>query len=291
MCWRLSRQRSTVICILNWLMNFEREMDMDYSNSPPPDMKGKLVKFIVKMLVLTEKFLPIFMSALSGLDPSFPTNIFEFMHNENARAFQISPYIYRVLLMLGNYLVWHIISTIGMFFSLEMLITFEIVRNYVFFVMRFSETRTYPKWYRVSKFYRKIQLLMQLFNETHAGSIMLYLLLVACSGQIICSYVSIRSSGIPLPIVIILILETIDAYVIIIGVYEFAADVNTTSSKLVEKLRRRRDGKTGIVQKFMDSLPVLRVGFGSANHIDKSTPLVFVNFNHARLVDLLLLKQ
>jgi len=67
----------------------------------------------------------------------------------------------------------------------------------------------------------------------------------------------------------------VDTNFLIVGVFGFAARVHSTSKKVTKKLKvNERKMKRRIV----DSLPVLKIGFGSANFVDETTPIVNLNF-------------
>ncbi|CAL8121244.1 unnamed protein product [Orchesella dallaii] len=252
----------------------------------PSDGKRKLVDFISWVYVITLKCLPVLLSLVSGIDPSFPTNIFELLNRSEIWEAPAVKYTYRVVIMIGNYFAWHLVTLLGIFFALIFLVTFESARAYLLSLLNFS----LKEWNGLKRIYRRVQLLLKLFNEVHASNIIINFLLVVGFAQVMCTYICIRSSGIPLPVIIVLIFEILDCYILILGVYGFAGDVNTTSIIVLETMRCKLVGGNKIVRKELQSFSELKTGFGTANYIKKMTPLVFINFNHARIVDLLLLR-
>ncbi|CAL8121246.1 unnamed protein product [Orchesella dallaii] len=283
MCWNLYNTNAEVVSLLNGFILVDTELKMG-GKQQPEDGKRKLAHFICRMFIITIKCLPVFLAILSGIVPSFPTNAFEFLNSCEIWENSAVKYIYRVALMIGNYFAWHLVATLGFFFALKFLVTFESARVYQLSLLNFSV----KEWKVLQRVYRKIQLLLQLFNKLHAGGFVVYLLLVVGLGQITCTYICIRYSGIPLPVVIMLLFEVTDCYLIILGVYGFAGDVNTTSIIVLQTLQCKLMGEKKIVRKELKSLSVLKMKFGTANYIDKMTPLVFINFNHGRILDLLL---
>ncbi|CAL8121240.1 unnamed protein product [Orchesella dallaii] len=283
MCWNLYNTHAEVVSLLNGFILVDTELKMG-GTQQPEDGKRKLAQFICKMFIITIKYLPVFQAILSGIDPSLPTNAFEFLNRSEIWEVSDVKYIYRVVIMTSNYFSWHLVAILGFFFALKFLVTFESARVYQLSLLNVSV----KQWKVLQKVYRKIQLLLQLFNKLHASGFVVYLLLVVGLGQITCTYICIRYSGIPLPVAIMLVFEALDCYLVILGVYGFAGDVNTTSKIVLQTLQCKLKGEKKIVRKELKSLSVLKMKFGTANYIDKMTPLIFINFNHGRIVDLLL---
>jgi len=137
-----------------------------------------------------------------------------------------------------------------------------------------------------------MQLLVQFFNQVHAASTVVHLFAFASSIQIISTYTTIPSTGLSVPLLIILLAELLDTYIVFVGVFGYAGKVYLTSETVLEELKRRGKGmKAKKIPKMLRSLPTLKIGFGTGNFIDQTTPLVFLSANNARIVDLLLLKK
>jgi len=145
--------------------------------------------------------------------------------------------------------------------------------------------------------FRRIQLLAQTFNEVHSN-ILISMLIAPSILQIGSMYLVNRGiSGkmeIPIVTLIMMAILIVDGAIAILGIFGIAGEVHRTSKDVIFKLRnideklwRRRNRMVN--KKTLRSVPILKIKFGAANYVEKTTSLKFCEFNIKLVVDLLLL--
>jgi len=136
-----------------------------------------------------------------------------------------------------------------------------------------------------------MQLMSELFNQVHSGSTILQSFVLASAFYIISCY-TIFCSKLSSLILILIFVELLDAVVVFVGLFGYAASDYSTSRKVVDELKQScKVMKFEPVQKAKNALRVMKIGFGSANFIGQTTTLVSLSFNNVRVVDLLLIKK
>ncbi|CAL8121228.1 unnamed protein product [Orchesella dallaii] len=147
-------------------------------------------------------------------------------------------------------------------------------------------------WLKVKNGYDRLRLLVQIFNNVHAKGIIVHLLILLAVGQVLSLYCVIRCVGLPLLNLVTLLFLGFNSYIEVIGVYGCAGEVHGTSKYVRASLKRKsKVVKGNLAQKSMNSLPDLRIRFGSVNFIEVTTPLEFIDFTSSRLVDMLLFSR
>lgn len=94
---------------------------------------------------------------------------------------------------------------------------------------------------------------------------------------------------IPIPLVLFFAVAAMEGMVIILVVYNFAADVNRMSNQMHVKLNANKNVlRNKYFTKFLKSSQKLSVRLGISNFLEKTTPLEVKKFCTDRVVDLLL---
>jgi len=273
--------------VLNGFINLEHKMERD-GKLNPQQFKINLLKWMSRVIVNSGKSYPILCSVAAAINPDFPTNPFAIFNFIELNDCPVQQVLLRGIHFLGNLFLWHEVATTGSFIALEMLAVIASAQMCQVSLLSYKS----HQWSKVIGNYRTMQLLVQLFNQVHAKSIVVQLLFISSVIQIVTTYSIISVFQLPLPMFMILLLELLDGLLTIFGVYGFAGKVYSTSKKVVDELKRRSRGmKDKHGSKLVKSFPELKIGFGVANFIDQTTPLVILSFNNARVVDLLLLKS
>ncbi|CAL8121236.1 unnamed protein product [Orchesella dallaii] len=291
--WTLHTENINTIAMLNGFLKLEEEMEQD-EKIIPKDTRTILITWIGKLLVVSGKCYAVLTSIVSGFDPKFPTNTFALYWPAMESSESVPLHIlHRVVTMAVNLVVWHIISLSGLITCLEMIISMEAARVYQLSLLNYTKTTgCLEMWVKIGQLYRRLRLLIQMFNHVHAKAIVVHLLIFLSVSEVSSVYSLIRCEGIPFPILITLLFIASDAYITIIGVYGCAGVVNKTSKQVTADLRRKSvKVRSCFVKKTMSGFPDLRIGFGSVNFIEVITPLEFLNFNNLRIVDLLLFNR
>ncbi|CAL8121160.1 unnamed protein product [Orchesella dallaii] len=301
MCWKLHSDHDLIAAVLNNLMDLENDM-AKLGKMAKYDSKVKAVQLLSRLLVLTVKYTPILFALSIGLYPNLPTNVLLAFGIGNGLTlngiFLLEQILLRLAIFVANLLVWNSLCTVSVFVVNEMVVTITCARYYQLnplncglSKLRYGVRSQTGAWIRVSKLQKRLYLLVQAFNEAHAKSIMVQLLLLLSVGQIVCIYTAIRSESMPLALFIPQIVEIVDTHMIIFGVFGCAGHLFDTSEMVIAYL----NGQSGlqndkIIRKLVGALRPLRIEFATANFIDSATPLVFMAFNANRVIDLLLLK-
>ncbi len=143
-------------------------------------------------------------------------------------------------------------------------------------------------------FFRQIQLVNYLFNTSHVG-VLVSTLLVTIVSQTTMMYFMLKTfTGLnaPWPITLSNTLYTTDCFIMILGIFGFAAKVHSTSTEVLYKTKKMRVAQTNrTFSKFLKSCPVISIKFGMTNYIEKLTPLRFQDFNIGRFIDFILLEK
>ncbi|CAL8121238.1 unnamed protein product [Orchesella dallaii] len=284
----------SIISVLNGLLKMEEEIEHD-RRMHPKDFRTLLIKWIGKLIVTSGKCYPVLVSIGSGFDPKFPTNALAIYwpDTENLDGGTILTLLHRFVTMVVNLVVWHLITYCGIMTVNEMLVSMEAVLVYQLSLLNYTKvSRSIDTWVKVKHMYSRLRLLIQRFNDVHANGILVHILLLISVSQIVSVYSLIRCGGLQYPILITLLFISFDSYITLIGVFGSAGEVNQTSREVTVGLRRKGfKVKSIMVQKMMKAFPDLRIGFGSVNFIEVTTPLQFLNFNNLRIVDLLLFNR
>ncbi|CAL8121226.1 unnamed protein product [Orchesella dallaii] len=289
-CWILYTDHVSFIAVLNGLLNMERDIVQD-RNMSPEDFRTKIIKWIAKIVLISGKPYAALVSVCTGLDPKFPLNTFK-VYSSNVEVLDFHGFglLYRMLTMLGNLIIWHILSICGIFICLEMLITMEAARVFQLYLLNYTRfSRSTKIWLKIKHFHDRLRLMIQIFNGIHSHRIVVLLLILLSVGQVSSLYCLIRCLELPLPMLTTLVLIVFDSGITIIFVFGCAGELNGTSQLVTAALKRQGSMvKSMLVSKTMTGIADLRIGFGSVNFIERTTPLQYLNFNALRIVDLLL---
>ncbi|CAL8121234.1 unnamed protein product [Orchesella dallaii] len=292
-CWIFQTKHFSLIGVLNGLLKMEEELERD-NKMIPEDFRTKLIKWIAKILVMSGKCYAILLSICTGFDPKFPLNALA-IYSQYLQFWNFGPwnFFYRVLTMFGNLVAWHLLSLCGLITCLEILVSMEAIRVFQLCLPNFSKiSRSVNIWLKIKHIYDRQRILIEIFNSVHANNIVVHLLIFLSVGQVSSVHCLIRCVELPLPILITLVFIVFDTGVAVIAVYGCAGEVNGTSKQITTKLKRKSvKVKSIMIQKTMNSVSELRVGFGNVNFIERTTPLQFLHFNNLRIVDLLLFSR
>ncbi|CAL8121222.1 unnamed protein product [Orchesella dallaii] len=236
-CRTLHTKHVDIVAVLNELLKIEQEMEQDGVTSSH-DSRTIIIKWILNVIVISGKCYSFLGAIGAGYDPKFPTNSFAIYTPDLESLGSIYwNVLFRVLTALINLVVWHILGSLGAIITIEMIV---------------------------------IRLLVQLLNHVHANGFVVHLFIFLSVGQISAMYCLIRCGGLPIPILITLIFIGVDSYVVVIGVYGCAGEVNKTSKQVTEHVKRESDkARHLLVQKTTGGFPDLRVGFGNLNFIER----------------------
>ncbi|CAL8121520.1 unnamed protein product [Orchesella dallaii] len=291
--WTLHKEHRGMVSVLNGLIKLEHQMDRDaVMNSQ--DSRTILVKWIGKIIVRTGKCYAVLGALGAGCDPKFPTNSFAIyvpnLENLDNKFWNI---VFRLVTMVGNFVVWHFAGLLGVIACLTMIVSMEAIRVFQLSLKNYTNNSvSFGMWLKTKDLYDRLRLLIQIFNQVYANGIVVHLLIFISVAQVSSVYCLIRCVGLPAPILFTLLFIVVDSYVVVVGVYGCAGEVNKASKLVTSRLKRTSRNAKGILARKMTSgFPDLRIGFGSANFIEQTTPLEFINFNNCRIVDLLLFKR
>ncbi|CAL8121516.1 unnamed protein product [Orchesella dallaii] len=291
--WTLHTAYIRIVAVLNGLLKLEQQMEPDAVMNPK-DSRTILVKWILKVFVVSGKCYAVLGTLGAGWDPKFPTNSIALytpdLENLKNMYWNI---LFRLLTIVINFAVWHVAGFLGAFGCLTMIVPMEAVRVFQLSLLNYTHTSvSLEMWLKVKCLYDRQRLLIQKFNEVYANGMIVHVLLFISFAQVCSVYCLVRCVGLPVPILFTLLFIVFDDYVAVVGVYGCAGEVNKTSKHVTEELKRTSRNKKGILaQKTISGFPDLRIRFGSANFIEQTTPLQFLNFNNCRIVDLLLFKR
>ncbi|CAL8121518.1 unnamed protein product [Orchesella dallaii] len=291
--WTLHTKHRGMVAVLNGLIKLEQQMDRDAVMNPH-DFRTILVKLIAKVLVLTGKSYAVLGALGAACDPKFPTNSFAIytpdLENLDDRYWSI---VFRLLSTFVNFVVWHFLGLLGVISCLTMIVPMEAIRVFQLSLQNYTNNSlSFEKWLNTKDLYDRLRLLIQIFNQVYANGVAVHLLILMSVAQVSSVYCLIRCVGLPAPILFTLLFIVVDTYVVIVGVYGCAGEVNKASKLVTAELRRISRNANGILARKMTSgFPDLRIGFGSANFIEQTTPLEFLNFNNCRIVDMILFKR
>ncbi|CAL8121224.1 unnamed protein product [Orchesella dallaii] len=291
--WMLHREHMSVVAVFNGLVKIEEELEED-GKMNQQDSRTMLIKWFGKMLVMSGKYYAVLVPVGAGIAPQFPTNAFTiYLWNAELWNYTGWHWLYRVLVLVGNLIVWHFLHICGVILCVELLVSLEAFRVLQLSLLNYTKiSGSQNMWLKVKNGYDRLRLLVQIFNNVHAKGIIVHMLIFLAVGQVSCLYCVITCVGLPLPILVTLIFIGFDTYIEVNGVYGCAGEVNGTSKYVRASLKRKsKVAKNNLVQKSMDGLPDLGIKFGSVNFIEVTTPLEFLDFTNSRLVDMLLFNR
>ncbi len=145
--------------------------------------------------------------------------------------------------------------------------------------------------------YRAFHLVVERFNKCISSVLALFLLSCGAS-QVVSAALLVQQTKtnlkISLPLNLFFVLAVIETILIIMVVFGYPGDFHQDSKNTLAMLRRKILHKIILPKKrmycktFLRSCSVLKIRFGLANFIEKSTPSVFQLFCANRIIDVLL---
>lgn len=144
--------------------------------------------------------------------------------------------------------------------------------------------------------YRELQILSTLYNVIQKDTVMCTFISSIICCIVVCLYCLITlGSGISLPQFImfsVILADTVMGIIVMFGTF---SKVNQKSLNVLEIIKEKvvtmflKKQERNWLNKFVRSLPPLKVLIGDDNFVDKATPLVLLDFCLGMLVNLLLL--
>ncbi|CAL8129349.1 unnamed protein product [Orchesella dallaii] len=291
--WNQLNKYQSTIQTVNELMKLE--MELEKGGNKLPGEPFAIVGLLCKLLLMSAKQVCFAFGLPAFFIPEFPTNLFLFVDRFFSKTTSKSMMLLvteRILLGTGNLVVWYIIGSAAIFFWLEMIFALNCIRACLLLCLRKISTGHTRALFG---YCNRLKLLVSLFNEAHS-SVVIHLLGAVTFVQTLAAFILIRavrdSEDMALIGIFCNLVAIINISVIILGIYGYAGSVFSTSIMLTkgfntsEKVLRSR-----LDRKIAKSLSILKIKFGGSNFIDKRTPLVFLDFNIGRTVDLLLVDK
>lgn len=140
-----------------------------------------------------------------------------------------------------------------------------------------------------ARIYRQAQLITGKLNDCFQSQILP--IIVSAIIQIFSLYVSIdKWKDLPKVAFLFFPFYTVDATIVLFGLLRLASKVLARSEKTLIALKKCAP-RNRWFQRFRKSCPVQRVGFGSCNFIDQTTPLVITQYCISQTVSLILLDR
>lgn len=130
---------------------------------------------------------------------------------------------------------------------------------------------------------------MHVFNQVHSSGLLTFSF-VLIFGQVI-SALQLKTGNFNIWMSILYIQTVAVCILVNIFMYGLSATVHTECIRFFKKVKSSSSIKSKICLKTFASLQIVKVGFGSANYIEKLTPVIFQKFATERVIDVLILSS
>ncbi|CAL8146853.1 unnamed protein product [Orchesella dallaii] len=296
-----------VVTLINQLISFDiRHVQSDDESFWKNNLECQFVLLTSKLFRISYLSLSALFTLSIFLAPKVPWNITPPLLQYSLKDVSIPLEIFRqVLIVWGNYVCWRTLLNFDMLASaLNILIgNFSMKYMLICFQRKITGIRSNPSANKKElldavKSYREIQIISNLFNDTHKKSFILVFIAGTSLCVVIASYCLITQfASMDLAALVAFCICLLIPTIVILICFRFSARVFAECATTLVKHQgmslvtalEKAPGSVTLIQKYWKSFSIVKVKFFSDNFFEGETPLVLYQFAIDMAIDLILI--
>lgn len=291
------RFKSQAVCeYLNSLIQFEKHYVHKSEHKSMRNCDTKLIVFLSVSFDISHRAITMLIPAIAVILPKSPWNVFSSLYVLCSQwiptAWHMSSLL-KITVFLGNHLLGRLVidSTI-MCYTVSFMIGVYSIKCCLHIFQKISMSSLSGT---TLKIYRKVQIVISLYNVAHRNTCMVLILLHSIIGSIIFSYLSLGNFRELHPVMLgtcVLIASTLNAQILL--AFRIPTQVYTSSRTICRSVERKllmyTCSNIKWMNRFWKSCQIVRIEF-FGNYFDNMTSLVILRFCIDHTINLILLKK